>query len=105
MTRLPGVLIDNCPFWLTRISVPRGMIMVGKFAWSAAPLIALSLHTFILMPTGVRIWCPCALREWAPDPSAASRPQDKLTASVQSEEHTSELQSPCNLVCRLLPDK
>src|SRR5688500_19181382 len=23
----------------------------------------------------------------------------------RSEEHTSELQSPCNLVCRLLPDK
>src|SRR5204863_8362268 len=42
MTRLPGVLIDSCPFWLTRISVPRGMIMVGKFAWSAAPLITLS---------------------------------------------------------------
>src|SRR5688500_19592393 len=24
---------------------------------------------------------------------------------VRSEEHTSELQSPCNLVCRLLPEK
>src|SRR2546426_4440764 len=27
------------------------------------------------------------------------------TASVRSEEHTSELQSPCNLVCRLLLEK
>src|SRR5256885_3703121 len=27
---------------------------------------------------------------------------DNITASVRSEEHTSELQSPCNLVCRLL---
>src|SRR5256885_11647747 len=26
-------------------------------------------------------------------------------ASVRSEEHTSELQSPCNLVCRLLLEK
>src|SRR5256885_12754204 len=26
-------------------------------------------------------------------------------ASARSEEHTSELQSPCNLVCRLLLDK
>src|SRR5256885_12110189 len=26
-------------------------------------------------------------------------------AQVRSEEHTSELQSPCNLVCRLLLDK
>src|SRR5256885_4170212 len=25
--------------------------------------------------------------------------------SARSEEHTSELQSPCNIVCRLLPEK
>src|SRR5256885_13218808 len=28
-----------------------------------------------------------------------------LTGIVRSEEHTSELQSPCNLVCRLLLEK
>src|SRR5256885_13320342 len=28
-----------------------------------------------------------------------------LGAQFRSEEHTSELQSPCNLVCRLLPQK
>src|ERR1022692_2147364 len=28
-----------------------------------------------------------------------------LTAQIRSEEHTSELQSPCNLVCRLLLEK
>src|SRR5688500_19579535 len=27
------------------------------------------------------------------------------TAGIRSEEHTSELQSPCNLVCRLLLEK
>src|SRR5256885_11245716 len=30
---------------------------------------------------------------------------EDLEASVRSEEHTSELQSPCNLVCRLLLEK
>src|SRR2546426_7260596 len=30
---------------------------------------------------------------------------DANTASSRSEEHTSELQSPCNLVCRLLLEK
>src|SRR5256885_10148546 len=30
---------------------------------------------------------------------------DLLLASARSEEHTSELQSPCNLVCRLLLEK
>src|SRR5256885_9429869 len=29
----------------------------------------------------------------------------KLMALMRSEEHTSELQSPCNLVCRLLLEK
>src|SRR2546426_6908988 len=33
-------------------------------------------------------------------------PSSELTAElVRSEEHTSELQSPCNLVCRLLLEK
>src|SRR5256885_8266789 len=34
-------------------------------------------------------------------------PEDLLfkSASSRSEEHTSELQSPCNLVCRLLLEK
>src|SRR5256885_11206137 len=30
---------------------------------------------------------------------------DEAVRCVRSEEHTSELQSPCNLVCRLLPEK
>src|SRR2546426_9027754 len=29
----------------------------------------------------------------------------RLTIPLRSEEHTSELQSPCNLVCRLLLEK
>src|SRR6478609_2666012 len=40
MTRFPGVLIESCPWWSSLISVPRGMIIVGKFAWSAAALIS-----------------------------------------------------------------
>src|SRR5256885_11122982 len=28
-----------------------------------------------------------------------------MLQAMRSEEHTSELQSPCNLVCRLLPEK
>src|SRR5256885_12712926 len=33
------------------------------------------------------------------------RAEQQLTNSRRSEEHTSELQSPCNLVCRLLLEK
>src|SRR5215467_14095195 len=34
-----------------------------------------------------------------------SAPQGYSIIKVRSEEHTSELQSPCNLVCRLLLEK
>src|SRR3989454_4954956 len=38
--------------------------------------------------------------------SSAARPNDSVSdGSRRSEEHTSELQSPCNLVCRLLLEK
>src|SRR5256885_7164250 len=35
----------------------------------------------------------------------APSPAGKWLAVLRSEEHTSELQSPCNLVCRLLLEK
>src|SRR5205807_4144130 len=34
-----------------------------------------------------------------------SRPDGRSSLASRSEEHTSELQSPCNLVCRLLLEK
>src|SRR5256885_2776772 len=37
-------------------------------------------------------------------PAAAKRPPG-MPAADRSEEHTSELQSPCNIVCRLLLEK
>src|SRR5688500_19581341 len=41
-----------------------------------------------------------------PRPERAPAPTLRRTArSARSEEHTSELQSPCNLVCRLLLEK
>src|SRR2546426_1534495 len=52
---------------------------------------------------------PCDVVVWSVDEGPlipAHRPQDRsLLGNVRSEEHTSELQSPCNLVCRLLLEK
>src|SRR5256885_12982002 len=45
---------------------------------------------------------------WPGQYSAWPLPQDKshfIARPCRSEEHTSELQSPCNLVCRLLLEK
>src|SRR5256885_13238086 len=46
-----------------------------------------------------------ALREMSPAEIASARERMKALYSSRSEEHTSELQSPCNLVCRLLLEK
>src|SRR2546426_3463818 len=55
------------------------------------------------------------LRRWTPaePPQRAFHPRQQLardgervtSRAPRSEEHTSELQSPCNLVCRLLLEK
>src|SRR5256885_10679005 len=37
--------------------------------------------------------------------AARARPDHCAVVAIRSEEHTSELQSPCNLVCRLLLEK
>src|ERR1022692_189656 len=41
----------------------------------------------------------------APPPAPPRLPLPPAPAPPRSEEHTSELQSPCNLVCRLLLEK
>src|SRR5256885_12630563 len=46
----------------------------------------------------------CASLSWSPSSTPHSSPGSRTT-SFRSEEHTSELQSPCNLVCRLLLEK
>src|SRR5256885_8871799 len=61
---------------------------------------------------------PVRIREWqatrrrrrrtSPAPSGPahrSHPRARSFSQTRSEEHTSELQSPCNLVCRLLLEK
>src|SRR2546426_8542374 len=41
----------------------------------------------------------------SPVPQQPARDGAGLRAHARSEEHTSELQSPCNIVCRLLLEK
>src|ERR1022692_4180463 len=44
--------------------------------------------------------------EWCASPAKTTcSPCARFSRSARSEEHTSELQSPCNLVCRLLLEK
>src|SRR5256885_9934434 len=47
-----------------------------------------------------------ARASYRPSGGSTSRPRSRGTRTrPRSEEHTSELQSPCNLVCRLLLEK
>src|SRR5256885_7056302 len=97
-------------------AMPSGTETVGAFA-SAIAESSTGLRTSCAGLAGCR--CPSAcwdccrpssccrsttasLRVAAPPPS---RPWWRACCSSRSEEHTSELQSPCNLVCRLLLEK
>src|SRR5256885_6636427 len=66
---------------------PYTTLFRSRFPWSLAP----------------RTVCPIA----APWPRLPACPVSlrPVEARPRSEEHTSELQSPCNLVCRLLLEK
>src|SRR2546426_8400268 len=48
---------------------------------------------------------PNARHELLPEAGARHERTLEAVSSMRSEEHTSELQSPCNLVCRLLLEK
>src|SRR5256885_9343014 len=63
-------------------------------------------------PVGTRCWPGVRQRreDRRRDPAVGGDPDEergghRAPRSVRSEEHTSELQSPCNLVCRLLLEK
>src|SRR5256885_5741227 len=48
---------------------------------------------------------PASLMRSRPPPSIVGTAESSASVYGRSEEHTSELQSPCNLVCRLLLEK
>src|SRR5205807_8769557 len=58
---------------------------------------------FVTATTAVPLW-PSLSAVIVADPAATPLTRPVLL-TVRSEEHTSELQSPCNLVCRLLLEK
>src|SRR5256885_15927717 len=61
----------------------------------------LSLHDALPISTGVS----SGSARWPPPRAPRSPPRRTPPRPRRSEEHTSELQSPCNLVCRLLLEK
>src|SRR5947208_16294701 len=60
-----------------------------------------------LFPYTTLFRSPSSSSRWVPAPVAAARTTSTATtwSRVRSEEHTSELQSPDHLVCRLLLEK
>src|SRR5256885_5294927 len=64
----------------------------------------LSLHDALPISFLLRriLWRPTARGNQTLHPAASDT---AIVLALRSEEHTSELQSPCNLVCRLLLEK
>src|SRR5256885_10861841 len=78
---------------------PRSTLFPYTTLFRSDPVLAVETGEFNdLMPHNV------ISNSWVVDTPGKRRPTgyDVVRHQVRSEEHTSELQSPCNLVCRLL---
>src|ERR1039457_6150510 len=70
------------------------------------PIASFSFFLMIRRPPRSTLFPYTTLFRSNPHPHTEILPFNKASADVlRSEEHTSELQSPCNLVCRLLLEK
>src|SRR2546426_4439252 len=65
--------------------------------WFITPQPEMKIQLGLIRRTCSQV-APCSWPGWSTASSVSSKP-------YRSEEHTSELQSPCNLVCRLLLEK
>src|SRR2546427_5796030 len=83
-------------------------LAVGRFFFffndtATTEIYTLSLHD--ALPISARAWTPSWSTTAIPWPWRPSRPRSWPALRARSEEHTSELQSQSNLVCRLLLEK
>src|SRR3989454_721650 len=104
------------PLFFVRLGVKR-MLMVGMGAWTlryALFALAAPPPIFWLIAIGILLHGLCydfffvtgqIYVDKKSTPAVRGQAQGFLVLVTRSEEHTSELQSPCNLVCRLLLEK
>src|SRR5256885_10832475 len=84
---------------------------MGVTAGCAEAMVAAAWGRGVLTSEGVNMlaiiatFVACSARGWPLCCHAIAAVTGQATAFARSEEHTSELQSPCNLVCRLLLEK
>src|SRR5256885_8825646 len=120
--RKPGPLVDS----RHRIPLASGIPFFFFNDTATTEIYTLSLHD--ALPIWCRPWCRARVSQcqrnrrprgrcrrefpspdhvWSTRPSRPSRRRSPRRGRTRqrSEEHTSELQSPCNLVCRLLLEK
>src|SRR5256885_12015615 len=89
------------------LEIRRLMIYIFFFFNDTATteIYTLSLHDALPICSSIRVGSPAR----APFPKRPPTPSEPVKIAdvrvTRSEEHTSELQSPCNLVCRLLLEK
>src|SRR5256885_5497188 len=98
------LLLASVAIWLARLAPHK-----NNSRMVATALVVLLL--FLAMRRVQRWWEARQARQRAATDSPAARAMERVQTFHQShpdwrsEEHTSELQSPCNLVCRLLLEK
>src|SRR5256885_14653781 len=95
-------------FLVVRYSLPYGFIFFFFNDTATTEIYTLSLHDALpisLEAEAAQDRLGAVVAGADRDPLAVEQAAHLLGLLPRSEEHTSELQSPCNLVCRLLLEK
>src|SRR2546426_9335554 len=109
-TGIPYNTPDGCAADACAASDLRSSLMGVRQAFSRLTLTMRSAAALALASASlgsITLRRPRTARAWAPGRSRLGRQgrARQVRTRGRSEEHTSELQSPCNLVCRLLLEK
>src|SRR5688500_19755483 len=100
MNRKIGLYTSPCSVMVTFVALP-----CGSIAWAHAPPYGRSSSTMRVTNRVGGTSSSTSIVIFPDLESSSTRWCPSLESVDRSEEHTSELQSPCNLVCRLLLEK
>ena len=94
LSRLGGCSIQRSRLDLPALRTARALLLDGPHPFAVAPEGATNGHSEVISPLEPGV---AQLALWTADDLAKAGRAEAMTVLPRSEEHTSELQSPCNL--------
>src|SRR2546426_6785358 len=94
--------VDTCAGLEVHVRPPSLERLAKRAIWKGGVRLNAWQTKYAVRPSGENPTAGAPATSKAPVPGTAGSFVNFVSPGMRSEEHTSELQSPCNLVCRLL---